>query len=34
LRDAIINYCKSQKTISSKLDSRLVKKTELIEIIE
>ena len=36
LRDAIINYCKSQKTISSKLDSRLVKmkKKELIEVIE
>ena len=34
LRDAIINYCKSKKTISSELDSRIMKmkKTELIEI--
>jgi len=36
LRDAIINYCKSEKTISSELDSRIMKmkKTELIETYE
>ena len=28
LRDAIINYCKSKKTISSKLDGRLIQKKD------